>query len=241
MDPIIAVIAAVSAYLIGSISFSRLVMKIAAPDVNINEIKVPSSSGEGFTEMRTIGANTASIVLGPRVGCLIGWMDILKVTIPTLVFRLLYPDQPYFLIAAIFGMVGHNWPVYYRFKGGGGISALYGGFIVVDWLGALVCALAGLFFGLVVVKEVLVAFMAGAWFMIPWFWIRTQDPVYIAYAVIVNVLLILALIPEVRRAMQRRREGTKVDMKASLQVIPMGRQMLKIMDFFDFRKDKQTD
>jgi glycerol-3-phosphate acyltransferase PlsY len=51
--------------------------------------------------------------MGPKVGCTIGLLDILKVTLPVLVFRLLYPDQYYFLIVAIAGMVGHNWPVFH--------------------------------------------------------------------------------------------------------------------------------
>jgi len=41
-----------------------------------------------------------------------------KVAIPTLVFKLLYPQDPYLLIAAAAGMVGHIWPVFNRFKGG---------------------------------------------------------------------------------------------------------------------------
>lgn len=71
--------------------------------------------------------------------------------------------------------------------------------------------------------------MSGAWLMIPWLWFRTHDPIYVGYAVIVNMILILALLPDIRHGIKNRKEG-KLDMQASLQKIPMGREMLKIMD-----------
>jgi len=56
-------------------------------------------------------------------------LDMLKITIPTLVFKHVYPDTPYFLITAATGMIGHVWPLYHGFKGGRGsigrISALW--------------------------------------------------------------------------------------------------------------------
>jgi glycerol-3-phosphate acyltransferase PlsY len=159
------------------------------------------------------------------------------VALPTLVFRLVYPEQPYFLIAAAAGMVGHNWPIYYRFKGGGGMSSIYGGLLVVDWLGAIVCSTAGMIFGFFVVRDILVAYLAGAWFVIPWLWLRTHDPAYVIYAVAINILFILAMLPSIRHQMKSRREG-KTDMTAGLESFPMGQGMLKMMNFFKRDKPK---
>ena len=231
MDLWIAAIAIISSYLIGSISFARLITRILAPQVDIENLHLPSDSGEEGTPLLRISATTASTELGGRWGCFIGILDILKVALPVLVYRLIYPDQYYFLLAAVFGMVGHNWPIYYRFKGGSGVSSIYGGWLVIDPIGAFVCSTAGMILGFFVIKDILVAYMAGAWLMIPWFWFRTGDLAYLVYAIAVNIIFFLALIPEITMMIKAHREGTFV-MTNAMEKFPMGRGMLRIMEKF---------
>ena len=225
---IIGAVALVS-YLIGALSFSRIITRLVKPEADLKNVSLPAADDEGKeTHLRHMGATTASIQLGGRWGCFIGWMDILKVAVPTLVIRLIFPDQYYYLIAAIFGMIGHNWPVYYKFKGGAGISSIYGGMLVIDFLGAVVCSILGMFLGFVVVRDILIAYLSGIWLLIPWFWFRTQDPYLVAYAIIINIIFMLAMVPEVRDHIRSRREG-KIEMNAAMESFPMGRGMLGIM------------
>jgi glycerol-3-phosphate acyltransferase PlsY len=235
MDLYILFLAMISGYLLGGISFARVVTKLLKPEATLDDVVLSSEDGQSQTRLRSMGATTASMRVGSRWGCFIGWLDILKVAVPTLVFRLVFPDQPYYLLTAVFGMIGHNWPVYYKFRGGAGVSALYGGVIVVDFIGAVVCAFAGLFLGLFVVKDVLVAYLSGIWLLIPWFWFRTRDPIFLAYALAVNIIIILALVPEIRDQIKSHREG-RYDMQAAMGSFPMGRGMLKIMERFGTRK-----
>jgi hypothetical protein len=46
-----------------------------------------------------------------------------------------------------------------------------------------------------------------------------------------NVIFIIALIPDTRDYLRKKRAG-QVEMDASLQSIPMGRGLLRIMQFF---------
>jgi glycerol-3-phosphate acyltransferase PlsY len=231
MDLWIALLAVISSYLVGSFSFARLFTRILAPEVDIENLKLPSDTNEEGTPLLRISATTASTELGGRWGCLIGILDILKVALPVLVFRLIYPDHYYFLLAAVFGMVGHNWPIYYRFKGGSGVSSIYGGWLVIDPIGAFVCSTAGMILGFFVIKDILVAYLSGAWLMIPWFWFRTRDPAYLAYTIAVNIIFVLALIPEIKMMIKAHREGT-YEMTNSMEKFPMGRGMLRIMEKF---------
>ena len=98
--------------------------------------------------------------LGARYGCLVGILDILKAAIPSLVFKLWMPDAPYYLLAAALAVVGHNWPIYYRFQGGSGLSPSYGGMLVVDWLGVVVTNILGLAGDLVIRNPLL---SSGIW------------------------------------------------------------------------------
>jgi hypothetical protein len=49
------------------------------------------------------------------------------------------------------------------------------------------------------------------------------------------MLLIIALLPEIKHSIEKRKEGEQ-DVRASLQTIPMGRAMLKIMELLRFSK-----
>jgi glycerol-3-phosphate acyltransferase PlsY len=229
----IAILVLSIGYLLGGISFSRLVTRFKAPDIDLNNVTIQSADGDPV-RLRHMGATTASINLGGKVGCLIGWLDILKVFLPTVAVRLILPEQPYFLLTAIGGMVGHIWPIYYGFQGGGGMSAMYGGFLATDWLGAIVCSILGLGIGFVIVHNILVAYLSGAWLMILWLAITTRSPLYVGYAVLVNLLFTAALIPEIKEQLKARKEG-KSDMKMDMATFPMGRGMLKIMDKLKFK------
>jgi glycerol-3-phosphate acyltransferase PlsY len=229
MEPGILLLAVLSGYLIGAISFARLITRLVAPNVDIEDVELPASGQAKPHHMRQIGATTASVKLGNRWGCTIALLDIFKVTLPTLVFKLLFPDQPYFLFTAVAGMLGHNWPVYYKFRGGGGMSAIYGGFLAVDWVGAIVCAFAGLIFGMLIIKDVLFAYISGTWLMVLWLWFRTHDLAYVIYALVVNILFAIALLPEIQDGIKARREG-RADFEGGMQTFPMGRAMLKLME-----------
>ena len=235
MEPGIAILALVVGYLLGSISFTRLVSKLKDPNAGLETIEIPVEGSDETFKITAMGASTASMKLGPKVGCAIGLLDILKVTIPTLVFRSFYPGEIYFLITAAAGMAGHNWPVFNRFKGGRGISAFYGGFIAIDWIGAILCATSGMVLGLFVFKDFVLAYMAGVLLAIPWFWFTTHEPAYLIYSIVTALLFVLAMVPDLRQYLKLRKTG-KVDMRAAMETSPMGRGMMKMMDRLQVRK-----
>jgi glycerol-3-phosphate acyltransferase PlsY len=166
--------------------------------------------------------------VGPRFGFMTVVLDMLKIAIPTLVFKRLVPDAPYFLIAAIAGMLGHIWPVYHRFKGGRGLSAVYGGMFAIDWIGVFATSVGGMLFGLLVVRDVFVAYLAGLWFLIPWLWFRTHDLGHLAYGIAVNIIFLVAMIPEMRQMLKLKREGAQEDFSQALQFTGMGRGIYKM-------------
>jgi glycerol-3-phosphate acyltransferase PlsY len=227
MNFAIALLAAAAGYLLGSISFARVVMRIVAPEEEILGLDFVDSRGE-LRRIDTIGGTAVSMKLGAKYGGITSILDILKVFVPTLVFRLLYPDTPYHLIAAILGLIGHNWPIYYRFKGGSGLSAMVGGFLAVDPIGTLVTSVAGMFLGMVVLRQIFLAYLVGSWLMIPWLAFFTRDPVYVIYAVVVNGIYVLGLLPAIRSERDRRRQGIEDDFDEGMEATPMGR-MIKQM------------
>jgi glycerol-3-phosphate acyltransferase PlsY len=123
-----------------------------------------------------------------------------------LVARLVWPDDSYHLLVAVAVMVGHNYPVFHRFKGGRGQSPLYGGLLAIDWLAIPVTTAVGVAIGLLVMRDMLWAYTLGQWLLIPWFIWRGGAP-EVVYAVIVNVLFTVATLPEIKRYFEKRRAG----------------------------------
>jgi len=238
MDPLSALLAAIAGYLCGSISFARLVTRIAAPETDVTKTEIEVANSEEKITMGSVSATAVSMRIGPRFGLITVVLDMLKIALPTLTFRNLYPDAPYLLITATAGMAGHIWPLYYRFRGGRGLSAVYGGMFAIDWIGVFATSLAGMFLGIFVLRDVLVAYMGGLWLIIPWLWFRTHDWGHLAYALAVNIIFGLAMIPEIRQYIKFKREGKGVDISQTMQYTGMGRGIYKMARRFGALKDQ---
>jgi glycerol-3-phosphate acyltransferase PlsY len=238
MDPFKALLAAVMGYLVGSISFARLVARVIAPDKDLSETEFRAPGGEEAVVSHTVSATTVSMHISPRFGFVTVVLDMLKITITTLVFKHVYPDTPYFLIAATTGMIGHVWPLYHHFKGGRGISAVYGGMFAIDWIGVFATSVGGMLLGLLVLRDMLVAYMAGLWLIIPWLWFRTHDVNHLLYGIAVNLIFLLAEIPDVKQYLRFKRAGKVADVSKVMQLTGMGRGIYKIGKRLGVLKDE---
>lgn len=127
------VILAVAAYLIGSINFSILISKIVAG----KDIRESGSGNAGATNMlRTMGKKYAVITL---------LADILKGIAAVLLARLLpfnFADGAEY-IAGVSAVLGHNFPIFFGFRGGKGVATSLGVVMMTDWkIGLIVLAAA---------------------------------------------------------------------------------------------------
>ncbi len=102
------IICAAAAYLLGSISFGILLTKNSGHDIR--------KEGSGNT-----GASNALRVFGLRTGLVTFICDILKAVIAVLLGKALAGEYGG-MLAGLFVIIGHNWPLFFGFKGGKGIS-----------------------------------------------------------------------------------------------------------------------
>jgi glycerol-3-phosphate acyltransferase PlsY len=229
MDPLTLAATAAAGYLIGAISSARIVSRIVAPGQAVEEETVLRLDGTDATmRLGTVSASSVSRQHGSRAGFITYLMDVAKVAVPVAVAWRAWPDWPYYLVVSVAAFVGHVWPVYHRFRGGRGLSAVYGSLLVIDWVGMLVTAIGGMLFGLVVARSVIVAYMAGVWFVLPWLWLRTRQPAYAIYASVLIALFTIAILPEIREWRRIARDGTWSDPAAVMQLSGMGRGMIKM-------------
>lgn len=136
MELLYTIATGIIAYLIGSINSSILISKA----VMGKDIRESGSGNAGATNMlRTMGKKYAIITLV---------IDILKGVVALLLAMLAIKFGAYAVsmyIAGVAVVVGHNFPVFFGFKGGKGVATSLGVILLLDWkigLITLVIALA---------------------------------------------------------------------------------------------------
>ncbi len=114
------ILSAVIAYLLGSLNFGVIVSKLTL-GVDLRD------KGSG-----NAGATNAYRVMGPKKAILVLLGDILKGVIAILIGGYLCGDNGE-LVALVFGVVGHVFPVFFNFKGGKGVLTAGAMLGVFDW------------------------------------------------------------------------------------------------------------
>ena len=103
-------------YLIGAIPVGYMVFMIKTKGGDIREQGSGNTGGTNVT--RTIGAPLGVITI---------LIDVLKGFIPLMIIYYIFPgDLVTLSIAALSAVIGHDYPVYLKFRGGKGISTSYG-------------------------------------------------------------------------------------------------------------------
>lgn len=203
----IAVFSAFTGYFLGAISFTRIIGKIVAPDEDLTKTKLSIRGYKKKLVSRAVSATSLRVRKGPKVGILTSILDMLKAALPVLAFRIAFPEYNYFLITAAAGVAGHNYPVYHQFKGGRGMSPLFGGLFVIDWLAIPVTTTASLLLGLAILRDKFFAVMGCTVLLIPWIWFRFSDWFYLVYALAINILFWTAIRPELKEYLRLKRSA----------------------------------
>jgi glycerol-3-phosphate acyltransferase PlsY len=235
MDYRFALGAALLGYLLGAISMARLIGRLFAPGDDLSSHEYPVLEDDKIS-LDIASATNVSTKLGSKFGCLVGILDMLKVFVPVLALKLVFPESPYYVIAAATGVIGHNFPLYYRFKGGGGLSSALGGLLAVDWLAVLVTVPLGMLLGMAVIRDAYVASTLWLFLLIPWFWIRTQDWGHILYPAVMILSFLLATLPLTRQYLRVRKKGPEA-LQSFYEKFPMGRGLIKIGRLFGLYKN----
>jgi len=128
MQPFYPVLAALAAYLIGSLSFAVIVSQL----MGLNDPRTYGSGNPGATNVLRSG-NKVAAVLTLLLDALKGFVPVLLVRLYGEPFGL---DEGTLALVALAAFLGHLWPVFFRFKGGKGVATAAGVLLGLNpWLG----------------------------------------------------------------------------------------------------------
>lgn len=216
----IAVVAVVTGYLLGAVSFTRILGRWVLPGDDLSGIEL--QVGEGTLRFNRTSASLISLKRGPGYGCLTGLLDMAKAAVPVLGFGLAFPEQDYGYLTAAAVVVGHNYPVVYR--GGAGMSPFLGGLLILDWPAVPVLTLLGSFTG-AALRNVVISYGSGIIWLFPWFWWRGTGWEAFAYAIVVNAAVWPALWP-VMSDLTRMQKSGEIDRREAMKMLTRGHPSL---------------
>ncbi|SCZ78093.1 glycerol-3-phosphate acyltransferase [Acidaminobacter hydrogenoformans] len=220
---LIFILTIVCGYLIGSISFARIVFAILKPGEPLTLIRTPTTDAQAELVSHAVGATNVMIAFGPRWGIMVSVLDALKAFLPTLIIKIMIPEAPYYLLAAVAVLVGHLWPVWHRFSGGGGNSSIMGMMLAISPVGLLVTHAGGMLFGRF---APMFSFVGGVALTIPWFAFRNGlYSLEVVFALTITILYVLAELPEIMQLRKLTRQGHTLDNR---HVVSMMKKSVKI-------------
>ena len=130
----------IGSYLLGSISSAYILTKWKK-GIDIRLV------GSG-----NAGAVNVGRIIGKKYGIGVAVFDIIKGIVPIMFARLLL--VPMYMIIPIGAavIIGHNWPIYFQFRGGNGLAALMGVLVYLMPAETIVTFIVGLSIGLICKK-----------------------------------------------------------------------------------------
>lgn len=163
-------LAIIGAYLLGSLSFAVIVSRcMGMPDPHSY-----GSGNPGATNVLRTGKKSAAALtlLGDALK---GWLAVWLAKHYQTVWQL---DSNTIAIIAVVVLIGHMWPVFFKFKGGKGVATALGVLLALSWPTALICAAVWLImaFGfkvssLAALIATLISPFAAWWFMPQLSWV----------------------------------------------------------------------
>lgn len=177
------VLVGVIGYLLGAIPFGVLVSRWKG-EVDITKV------GSGKTGMTNVLR-----VAGKKAAALVATLDLSKGALAVIVAGLiLNGDYVAQVIAALAAIMGHNWSVFVKFRGGRGVATFLGGLLVLFWPaaifgGVVLIIVAGVtkYMSLGSITGAVAAFLI----LIPFITLRGEPVEYLIYTLISVIFIII--------------------------------------------------
>lgn len=186
----IFLLCAMSGYLLGSIPFGLVLTRLAG----LGDIRKIGSGNIGATNVLRTGRKDLAL--------LTVILDATKAGIAAYIAYKIVPNTDYVffglytslntvasLIAGTFGVLGHNFPVWLKFKGGKGVASAFGFIVITNWQVGLLALCIWLVMAIIFKYSSLAAITAAA--SVPFIAFFMTEPVYAIFYTAIAILLLV--------------------------------------------------
>lgn len=181
-------------YLIGNINPAYIIGRVK--NVRVKEIGSQNP-----------GASNITMTLGWKLGATTALVDMLKAAIPVLIFKILNYTDLELLIVGTSVVIGHIYPILFKFKGGKGTASFIGMILAIN-------PISGFFIGLIlVIVTILTDYIAlGTIFMMSGYLVVvlfTYSTNYLLVSLIVPVISYYKHFPNIIKIINKTESGLR--------------------------------
>jgi glycerol-3-phosphate acyltransferase PlsY len=177
-------------YLLGSIPTAYIVSRVRK-GVDIRTIG--SGNMGGANVMREVGT---------REGVFVGLFDVANGAGAILIARALNVSEVWIFVTGFAALVGHNFPVFARFRGGRGSATIIGIFLVLAPIGTLV-TLAVVAIPFFATRKFGGAVIIGLALLPLFVWLLEGSLSLVRYALAIDLFMLVRNLPDIRRLLAK--------------------------------------
>lgn len=173
------------AYLCGSINFAILLCTLTGrPD--------PRTQGSGNP-----GATNVLRYGGKQLALMVILGDALKGVVPVLLARAFHVDGSALSLVALAAVLGHMYPLFFRFQGGKGVATTLGVILALSWVVGLMVMATWILVALIFRLSSLASLVAVI--LLPLYLYFVSEPAFIWPMVIMAIIIVLRHKANIRR------------------------------------------
>lgn len=192
----LVVLALVIGYLLGSIPFAYIIAWLVK-GVDIRKV------GGG-----NVGAVNTIREIGFLPGLVVCFADVAKGALAVLIAQWLGIHLYWVFAAGFLAVVGHNWPVWLKFRGGQGLATTMGVLVVFSPIPFAIC-FGVLLLALLITSNIRLSAVAGFIFLPPLIWAFGGELDILLYSIALPVFAILKAVPRFHSDVDKAGEDKK--------------------------------
>lgn len=181
-------------YIIGSIPFSYIIARLY--------------KGKDIRKLGTknVGATNVISVVGLVPGLIALFFDILKGALTVYLTEKITGNLAVSLFAGLFTVIGHNWSIFLKFKGGKGIATAIGVLLLTSPLSVLILYLIVIPIIILITNDSFMSASMGFIILPLILWLLKRDIWWVIFGILLALIIVIRHLNELKTYFRGRRE-----------------------------------
>lgn len=203
-------------YIIGSIPFSFTIAKLFK-GIDIRKLGT-----------KNVGAMNIISVAGMFPGIIALLFDISKGALVVHLTNKITEDIGVSLTSGLFTVIGHNWPIFLKFKGGKGVATTIGILLLISPFSLLILYLIAIPIIILIINDSYMSASIGFLILPLILWFLEKNIWFVIFGILIALIIVIRHLNEIRTYFEGRRELNPIVTK--LRNYILRKKSLKFLD-----------